>query len=492
VTQAVHIFEKDARRLWLQIAAVAVLFAAYAFLSPETALNNNGALLDWNGIPAALVVLACWTLGASAIHEDSPAEESPFWLTRPYDRVSLVAAKILFLFAFVFVPLLLAGVVLEMRAGASVFANAGALIGLCLVRSLWLILPALSLGVVTRGLLDFSGAVLLGWVLLLLTTDRGFGIGTFLYGPDGPGNPLRNASIASVAPMIVAGIVVLGMQLANRHTMRSRGYVAAGVLLSGLLASSDGVASFSRRVAHPGFDSQKIHLDFDRSKPIQADEQNESCADVPLQVGGLAENMVIRGTGIADETNAYFSTFRGAHVEIQETENQYRARICPVPFTPNHLTLHAPLTLEVIEVSAVATLPVNRSMLDAGGAGRCEIREDVTSYLRCTLTEPVSGVTIAGLEYPGYQNFARGFGDAGTFPLSPVLRQKFDGVSKDMPGGWPLDDALRRNDARLVLRNERIIGAFPRTLIYEGLNLPRERFRLRPKPVSPGPGMPKQ
>src|SRR6185437_11908319 len=111
-----HIFGKDTRRLWPQIAAVAALFAVYAIFSPDIAPTVGSSLLEWNGIPAGLVVLACWTLGASAMQEDSPAEESPFWLTRPYLRWSLVAAKVLFLLTFVSVPLLIAGVILELRA----------------------------------------------------------------------------------------------------------------------------------------------------------------------------------------------------------------------------------------------------------------------------------------------------------------------------------------------------------------------------------------
>lgn len=478
--QTLHIFAKDARRLWPQIVAVAGLFAAYAFLSPETALNNSGALLDWNGLPAALVVLACWTLGASAIHEDGPAEESPFWLTRPYDRTSLIGAKILFLFAFVFVPLVAAGVVLEIRAGASVFANTGALLGLCLLRSLWLILPALTLGVVTRGLLDFSAAALLVWVLLSLASGGWHGI---LGYPSVLENPLRNASMASVAPMILAGIAVLGLQFANRRTMRGRGYILAGVLISGLMASKDTVASFSLRATHPGFDSGKIHVEFDRSQPVRAvSEQNSGCADLPLKVDGIAGNMALRGSGKANRKDLY-ANFRGASVEIYGGQNQYWAVICPRPFTPVPVTVRVPVDLKVIETSTVATMPVRLGAQNAGDAGRCEVREDVTSYLRCTLTKPVSGVTTAALEYPGYLNFARGFGDAGTFPLGPILRQKFDGVTYDMPGGWPLDKALKRGDARFVLRNERVIGSFSRTLVYEGLDFPRFHFPPPLKPV---------
>jgi hypothetical protein len=155
--------------------------------------------------------------------------------------------------------------------------------------------------------------------------------------------------------------------------------------------------------------------------------------------------------------------------------------ICPAPFTPYPIALRVVLELDVIEASTVARIPVTPgSVLDAGGAGRCEIIEEVFSYLRCTLAEPASGVITAGLEYPDYLSFARGFGDSGTFRLSPVSRQKFDGVSKDMPGGWPLDAALKRGDARFVLRDERVVGSLSRTLVYEGF-----RGYTVPLPVKP-------
>ena len=72
--QALHIFRKDTRRLWSQIAVVVVLFAIYAILSPETSLSVSDGM---GGIPAALIVLACWTLGASAMHEDAAAPAEP-------------------------------------------------------------------------------------------------------------------------------------------------------------------------------------------------------------------------------------------------------------------------------------------------------------------------------------------------------------------------------------------------------------------------------
>jgi hypothetical protein len=292
--------------------------------------------------------------------------------------------------------------------------------------------------------------------------------------------------MASVAPMIVAGIAAIGLQFALRRTGRSRQYIFAGVLLSGLLASRDSVASFSLRAAHPGFDSEKIRVEFDPSEPVRDVSEPNGCADFPLRVNGVPKNMVLRGSW----TVARKDFFGGYNVEIHGTRNRYLAMLCPRPFTPAPVTLRVPVALQVIEVSPVAAIPVRPGVQTAGDAGRCEVREDVTSYLRCALTEPVSGVTTAALEYPGYLTFARGFGDAGMFPLGPVLRQKFDGVTYDRPGGWPLDNALKRGDARFVLQNEQVIGSFSRTLVYEGLDFPRYHWPPPLKPVSPKPSVP--
>ncbi len=470
--QALHIFRKDARRLWPHIAAVVALFAVYAFLSPDSSLDNAASLLDWNGLPAALVVLACWTLGASAMHEDATAEESPFWLTRPYERTSLVGAKVLFLFAFVFLPLVLAGVVLEIRAGAGVFANLGSLLALSLGRSLWLILPALSLGVVTRNLLDFAGTLLLLWVLLRIPNMHGFGIGLILALSN---NPVPTANIGSALPMILAGIAVVALQFAARRTMRSRLVIIASVLLSGVLATKSSVASSWLRVTNPVFDTSRVQITFDRTAPLRSGlvGRDASCTFVPLKVEGLPKNIGLRAAAAPVELSSRWFAHGTAEAQTRETPEGYSLFVCPtsvVGAPPYNIRTHVNFTL--IQTSTLAVMPAKPGTLDAGSAGRCEVVEDVNTYLRCTLAEPAQGIITAGLEYPGYRDFTRGFGDGGTFRLSPVQRQKFDGVSLHEPAGWALDDALKRDDARFVLRKEHVIGSISRTFAYDGFDLP--------------------
>ncbi|HVW07294.1 MAG TPA: hypothetical protein VHC90_01860 [Bryobacteraceae bacterium] len=483
MNQILHIFGKDVRRLWPQIAAVIALFAGYAFFSTEISLGNSASLLDWSGLPAALVVLACWTLGASVIHEDAPAEESPFWLTRPYERMSLVGAKILFVLAFVFVPLVLAGVVMEMRAGAGVFANAGSLLALCLERSLWLILPALGLGVITRNLLDFAGALLLLWAVLVIPV-HGFGTGIILALSN---NLVPTVNNASALPMILAGLAVVGLQFAMRRTVRSRAVIIVSVLLSGFLAAKDTVALSWPRARDPGLDTARVRISFDRSGITQMVGRDRFCTMLSLKVEGLPGNILLRSASAAAELSSQWFGYGSAQAQLRETGSGYSEVICPTTIqgAPPY-TVRTDVTFAVIETSTLATVPVKRGIFTAGNLGRCEVVEDVNTHLRCTLAEPSSGVITAGLEYPGYLDFAQGYGDIGTFRLSPVLRQKFDGVSFDSPGGWPLDDALKRGDARFVLRKERVVGSMRRTLVYEGLQM----YPLL-KPVAPPP-RPKQ
>jgi hypothetical protein len=243
-----------------------------------------------------------------------------------------------------------------------------------------------------------------------------------------------------------------------------------------LLASKDSVASLSLRVTHPGFDDRGIEVAFDRERPAATLQQrNRSCLNVPLKVEGLANNRSLQAvSGRVDMTSRWASA-SSTDVGLRNSADGYILVICGGGgggFGLEPVTVRAAMHFEVIEASPIATMPVRTGVLSAGGAGRCGVVEDVQTYLRCTLAEPVSGALTVGLEYPGYRSFIKGFGDAGTFRLGPVLRQKFDGISFETPGGWPLDEALKRGDARFVLRQERVVGSMWRTLTYDGFEMP--------------------
>src|SRR5260370_20970353 len=109
--QALHIFKKDVRHLWFEMAVVITVVAAFTFTGARRAqwladpVTNR--IAAWT-LVLILLPLAWWTLIARVIHDEVLPGDSQFWITRPYSWKSLLGAKALFILAFINLPMLLA------------------------------------------------------------------------------------------------------------------------------------------------------------------------------------------------------------------------------------------------------------------------------------------------------------------------------------------------------------------------------------------------
>lgn len=470
--QAIHIFRKDVRRLWPLALVVVCLFALYG-MSP----NDNGA----SGILAALAVIACWTVGAHLIHEDALAEEAPFWITRPYNRMSLLAAKALFLFVFEFLPLLASGVLLEARNGVDVFATAGNLLAFDIEISLWLILPILAIGAITNNIRAFAGSVIAVFFCSFAAarwTVTHLDMGSSIPLPDG-------TNILAWAPGILAAFCVIGLQYALRKTQWSRVALAVAVIASCFLMERNSVALASNHIVNPpDFDLRQLKISFDETTPPSYDAGLEIirgiCATVALKVQGLPAGTELReyGRATADTSSAPAGTRTIVRADVLLTSDGYREQMCiPGPYTTSPETLRASLNFEVVAFTDIATIPARPGTFTAGKYGRCEILTPFpeNTQLRCVLEDPLIGTISAGLEYPGYRSYANGFNrdGSGPFRLSPVSQEKFDGSPYTSPRGWPFEEAFAQPDAHFVLRTERVVGTIQRELLYKNFVLPQ-------------------
>lgn len=116
ISQAIHIFLKDARRLVWPVAISLILLAVAAWRdSPAIGPNRPPALALTSF--TALAFLSWWCLTVLLIHGEPLVGDREFWLTRPYRRASLVAAKSLFLLGFIHLPVLLYDIVILLRHG---------------------------------------------------------------------------------------------------------------------------------------------------------------------------------------------------------------------------------------------------------------------------------------------------------------------------------------------------------------------------------------
>ena len=127
--QILHIFAKDARHFLPEILVSLALTIAFAWIYPNEWLwsRNVGAVAGGfffeprllASFLTLLVPVSWWLLISRVIHEEKLVGDCQFWVTRPYDWKKLLAAKALFLFCFLYLPLLLAQCFLLLRAGYS-------------------------------------------------------------------------------------------------------------------------------------------------------------------------------------------------------------------------------------------------------------------------------------------------------------------------------------------------------------------------------------
>ena len=170
--QILHIFVKDARHQWLEILLSLVVTAALVLTCHSR--WSSGAMVYgatfsvsplglWRNLPDLLVVIvpiSWWLLISPVIHEERLVGDRQFWITRPYDWKKLLAAKVLFLIAFLYVPLWAAQCVMLAEAGFSPLSSFRGLLYDSLGLTCALVLPLVALATVTRNFARMTLAVL--------------------------------------------------------------------------------------------------------------------------------------------------------------------------------------------------------------------------------------------------------------------------------------------------------------------------------------------
>jgi hypothetical protein len=104
--QAFHIFKKDARYLRYEITLVFLFAAAFAAMhlrKPQGSFNDV-----W--LPEIVLFMGVASLVGRVVLAEAIPGDRQFWITRPYRWQSLLAAKLLFIVAFVNLPVFLADV----------------------------------------------------------------------------------------------------------------------------------------------------------------------------------------------------------------------------------------------------------------------------------------------------------------------------------------------------------------------------------------------
>lgn len=307
--QILHILKKDVRHFWLEIAVALILVALLALLDPGVWRDSlsTGAFNEIN-IPARLATLeifltllipaSWWLLIARVVQEERLVGDRQFWITRPYEWQKLLAAKVLLVAGFIYLPLALAQCWLLQVAGLRPAQHGGALLIDWLKIAAFPILPLAAIAAVTRNFARMTLTLLALVVAAALMVTLGVAMIQ-----SGSLHPPVSTIDAFDFPLLLAGsAAAILLAYAARKIALARIVLLAVPLLLLLISfvfSTD--ATVDR--AYPGNVSAGIHFGLN-DDPNQASSVHPGISqrvlrvDIPLKVTGVASGDHWSGEGV--------------------------------------------------------------------------------------------------------------------------------------------------------------------------------------------------
>jgi hypothetical protein len=277
---------------------LAVYFlGAWATYGPFAGLWTNRNVL---GLPS---LLAWWYLIAAVIHEEALPGNRQYWLTRPFSRRDLLAAKAIFILVFICLPDFCTEVTILVLRGKPLFEYLPDLLISQLFSLAKVFLPAAVLAAITGGLVEFAWTGLAafagaGFILMALALR-------FLPQSEldwGGLDWFRATAVAAL--LLAASAAILLVQYVRRQTWLCRSILAAavpiGVFLTWMPGWHTAFALQCRLSGQPVADTV-ASIAFDpardsRTRPIgkvMRPGQSVHGIAIPVRVTGIPEGMAL-------------------------------------------------------------------------------------------------------------------------------------------------------------------------------------------------------
>jgi hypothetical protein len=275
--QTLHIFRKDIRYLRMEICLVAALAGVFAWKGGQ----------QWTEI---LFALAATYLIARLIHAEPIPGDRQFWITRPYQWKCLLAAKILFILAFVNLPTLLAQLYILIDAKFSIAANWPGLLWSQLLNILVIWLAIAALASVTESILSFNFAAFILVTVAFLFQQSTIRDLTDVKWPVGF-EWIRNS--VGVAVVVAITSCVLYVQYKKRLTRFSRVFAIFALTIvlgaTALYLPPTWAMAVQSRLSARRIDSSSLQfaLASNAERHFPPHRANETSADLPLVVNGV-------------------------------------------------------------------------------------------------------------------------------------------------------------------------------------------------------------
>jgi hypothetical protein len=243
------IIRKDLTVLWPLVVIVVLLPLLRSDVVLQ-GLSNDNLRAGTIGVS----VLATMLLVVAVVHQDASASLRDDWLTRPIPRWTMVAAKLVFIAAVVWLPAMATSFVSAL-AGDYPAGEAVARATSVGYATLGAILAVVAFAAVTSTLLEAAGALVAFMVAAIVVQAVS---GSVL--PDGKGTLVAGAEWLSFAPAIslplVIAVPVLWLQYGQRRTLPARALVAGACSVALVPVLTTPPAMFSvQRLLNPSTDA---------------------------------------------------------------------------------------------------------------------------------------------------------------------------------------------------------------------------------------------
>src|SRR6266576_4987734 len=326
--QALHIFKKDVRRLWFEIAIAITVVGAFTFTGARRALwlmaPATNRIAAWT-LVMILLPLTWWTLIARVIHDEALPGDSQFWITRPYSWKSLLGAKALFILAFINLPMLLADGVIVRAHGLPLWAELPGLLWSQVLLAIAFILPIAALSALTSGFVQLIFAVLTPCVIAL---------GVAIIAPEvvlggfwGGSDWVKTYYMFLVISIAASAILV--WQYSMRRTAAARSLaVATGILavLGMMLIPWSAAFRIQSWLSKQRVDQSLVHVDFDLGSRWLTRAVIEGGdwvrVELPLNITGLPPGMTANPEGFSVQLQAPDgTTWQADQLPLRHTSN---------------------------------------------------------------------------------------------------------------------------------------------------------------------------
>jgi hypothetical protein len=316
--QTWHIFLKDARRLRYEIIVVLALTAAYAWSQGHWSPVFDARMERLNQIAGLLrgflLPMAWWYLASMAVYGEPLPGDRQFWVTRPYRWRSLLGAKLVFIAAFVNLPLLLADFFILALQGFHPWAYPGGLLWHQVALSVVLLLPMIAVACIT---INFTQVVLVGLgiivslivLVIVLSPGRNTTVGLSV-----DGGWIDGSLICLV--LLSAAVAIMILQYHSRRTWVSRAIfacVVAGLVLSGgRFLRWESAYALQSRLVKSRIDTSSLNADFSpesgRPPTVPSEPQNPvppnfARVGLPIRFDGVPTGTTVATDAMMAELN---------------------------------------------------------------------------------------------------------------------------------------------------------------------------------------------